>query len=431
MKKVFVFMFFFFITFINVYAEEYLKDILIDGVSITDFKTDKTSYDLNVKGDKESIKITYQYDINIYQGMGSYGDVNLKYGLNQLSYTLTNKENKESLTYKINITREDVRDSDNSLSSLNVGGTNVKLSDKEEYDVYVDSKLTNVEVKATLSSTKSKFVNGYGERIGNNKVKLSGEKTKIEIKVEAENEKIKTYVINIIKKDYKSNDATIKSLKIENVNLNFKSNIYEYNQSVLYVVDKIKIEALPNHDKATITGTGEIKLKEGINNLVISCKAEDGTVKEYKVNITREKEIPIVNSIEIENVDFYFDPLKYEYDIETDLDVLEFNIVLNSKTATYEILNNEVLKNGSVVSIKIKEENKTLEYKFNIKKEENIEDNEEDNKNLDDDKEKDNQKEENNFLKKYEMYIGLGVFGIGLLSLLVAILTKPKNSQIM
>ena len=37
----------------------------------------------------------------------------------------------------------------------------------------------------------------------------------------------------------------------------------------------------------------------------------------------------------------------------------------------------------------------------------------------------------NSFLSKYEMYIGLGTFGVGLLSLLIAILTKPKGSQIM
>ena len=35
------------------------------------------------------------------------------------------------------------------------------------------------------------------------------------------------------------------------------------------------------------------------------------------------------------------------------------------------------------------------------------------------------------FLKKYEMIIGLGVFGIGVLSLLIAIITKTKKSKIM
>ena len=38
-------------------------------------------------------------------------------------------------------------------------------------------------------------------------------------------------------------------------------------------------------------------------------------------------------------------------------------------------------------------------------------------------KEEDN----NSFLKKYEMIIGLGVFGIGVLSLLIAIITKTKK----
>ena len=44
---------------------------------------------------------------------------------------------------------------------------------------------------------------------------------------------------------------------------------------------------------------------------------------------------------------------------------------------------------------------------------------------------KDKNNSPKSFLDKYEMYIGLSIFGIGIFSLLAAILTKSKKSKIM
>lgn len=429
MKKVLIFIFFFFITFVNVSAkEEYLKNILIDGVGIKDFDTEKLSYDLNVSGDKEIIKITYEYNLDLYNGNGSYGDVKLRYGVNELSYTLTNKnDEKDTITYKINVTREDLRSSENSLSSLTVANTKVELTDKLEYDVYVDNNLTEVDIKAVLKDQKSSFVSGYGERIGSNLVKLSGETTKVEVKVKAENDSIKTYLLNIIKKDYKNNDATLKSLKIDEINFNFKSNIYEYELSVNNEIEEINLNAVASDENATITYDKKYTLSEGINNIVIKVKAEDETVKEYLLKVTREKEVPLVNDIEITGIEFEFDSSIYEYEIETELKELDFKVTLNSETATSDILDNENLENGSVVKIEVKDNDKTLTYSFKIIKEELIE------QEKNEEKESDNSNLENKetFLEKYELIIGLSVFAIGVFMLLTSILTRPKKSQIM
>lgn len=426
MKKVLVFVFFFFITFLNVYSKnEYLTNILIDGVSISEFDTNKTTYDLKYQSDKDKVNIVYEFNNEIYKGKGNSGDITLNYGLNEISYTLTSiSDPSNTLTYKINITREDSRSSENSLKSLTVAGINVSLTDKLEYDVYVDNKLESVTLAAVRLSDKSTFVSGYGERLDNNKVLLTGETTKVEIKVKAQNESIKTYVINIIKKDYKSSDNTLKSLTIDKIDFSFKPSTYEYNLNVSNDIDKIKIDAIKNHEKATIDSKSEYDLKVGLNNILITVQAEDGTKKEYKLNITREESIPLVNDIKITDLEFQFDPLKYDYELETNLTTLDFKVTLNSESATTEILDNQNLKNNSVVVINVKDDIKTETYNFKIKNTE-IE-----NQELEEKVEENNQNANNSFLKKYEMYIGLGVFGLGLFSLLVAILTKPK-SQIM
>ena len=250
--KVLVFLSLFFMFSLNGLAKnEYLQSILIDNLALEGFETDKYTYDLDYESEKSEIKIAYTYDLEKYKVKTTGSLTTLDYGMNVVTITLTNKEDTEdSVTYTLNIKRE--ASSETALSSLTVANQSIELKDKDTFDVYVDSKLDSVLVKATLKDQKAKFVEGYGERLENNKVKLSGETTKVEIKVEAQDKSVKTYTINIIKKDYKSNDATLKSLKIDKIDYTFKSNIVEYNLSVSYEINKIKLTPVATDEKAKI-----------------------------------------------------------------------------------------------------------------------------------------------------------------------------------
>lgn len=408
---------FLFLSFLDVKAEGYLTNILIDGVSIKDFSSEKKEYNLDVDSKKDTIKVVFVYDKTKYKGSGSSENITLKSGLNKISYTIKNIETLETLeTYVINITKEDNRSSDNSLSSLKIGNTQVVLSEKNEYDVFVDSKLKSVELKATLKDNKSKFVSGYGERIGNNSITLNGETTKVEVKVSAENESIRTYLINIIKKDYKDPTNTLKSLKIDKIPFTFKTNIYEYNLTVENDISEIKIDLEKTSDKSSVEYLENVKLKEGVNNLVIKVIAESGDVKEYKINITRNELVPLVNNIEIENLDFTFDKNKTNYSIKTDLDKLNFKITLANTDAKIEEMGNEKLENNSVITLKVSLDSQEEVYTFKIVKEiiEDSNDTKNDSKSFD----------INSFLKTNEMLISLITFGVGVLSLLIAILVK-------
>ena len=429
MKKLLLFILIFLSCSFKVLAkDEYLTDILINGESLEEFDKEKTEYNLEVESNVEKIKIVYVYDDTIYKGKGTSSDLSLKYGLNQSSITLTDIEtNLEVKTYKVNVTRKDNRSSENSLYSLTVADKKVELTEKLEYDVYVSNTLKNASIKAVLkNSEKSKFVSGYGERVNNNLVTLNGEKTKVEIKIQAENESIKTYLINIIKEDYKNNDTTLKSLTIDKINFDFKSNIYEYNLNVSNDIDKIILTPTKNHEKQTIEYQKEIDLKDGINNIMVKVIAEDGSSKNYVFNILKEETKNLVNDIKISNVDFLFQENIFEYDLKTNLKELEFNVTLNYEDANFKINNNENLENGSVVTLEVIKDDIKEEYHFNILNEIKEEETKPNSNN--------NQTDDNKiqlFLAKYEMYIGLSVFGIGVFSLLVSILTKAKKSKIM
>lgn len=423
MKKILLILLLF-LGFINVYADSYVTDILVDGVSIQDFSSDKYEYNLEVDSKKDKITVVFIYDKDKYKVSGTPSNISLNPGLNKASLIVKDNNLKELATYIVNIKRLDYRSNENSLSSLMIGEKKVELTEKLEYDVKVSNDLKKVELKATLKDLNSKFVSGYGERIGNNSITLSGEKTSVEVKVEAENGEIKTYKINIIKDDYKSNDNSLKSLKIDKIPFNFKSDIYEYNLNTDYDISVINLEAVKNDLKATVTYDKEINLKVGINNIIIKVEAEDKSVKEYKLNITRSELVALVKDIKIDGIDFTFDSNIKTYNIKTTSDKLSFKVTLNDENSKIKEIGNDNIVNNSKVILEVSNDLQEETYTFIIEKEE---------LKVDDKKDDDNKINKhvstnviNSFLKKHEMIIALSTFGLGILLLLVAVVSKTK-----
>ena len=87
-----------------------------------------------------------------------------------------------------------------------------------------------------------------------------------------------------------SSNNNLNSLTISNYNLSpeFDSGITTYNLVVGAKVDSISIDATAD-EKATIEGIGNITLDSDNINHVITVTAEDGSKKEYKINIVKEQ----------------------------------------------------------------------------------------------------------------------------------------------
>ena len=93
----------------------------------------------------------------------------------------------------------------------------------------------------------------------------------------------------------KSNDASLKSLSIDGINLSpeFKSDVLEYNALVEAGTEKVKISASANDSKANVSGVGEVSVSDGMNKLEVIVAAEDGTTKVYVINIKVKEFDPI------------------------------------------------------------------------------------------------------------------------------------------
>ena len=100
---------------------------------------------------------------------------------------------------------------------------------------------------------------------------------------------------NITPTKKKSTNNYLSSLTIEGYTLDkeFKKDETEYSIMVENDVNKIKINAQLDDSSATVTGIGEVEVKEEINKLEIKVTAEDGSTRIYTLNVTVKELDPI------------------------------------------------------------------------------------------------------------------------------------------
>ena len=93
----------------------------------------------------------------------------------------------------------------------------------------------------------------------------------------------------------KSTNNYLSSLTIEGYTLDkeFKKDETEYSIMVENDVNKIKINAQLDDSSATVTGIGEVEVKEEINKLEIKVTAENGNERIYIINVTVKELDPI------------------------------------------------------------------------------------------------------------------------------------------
>ena len=127
-----------------------------------------------------------------------------------------------------------------------------------------------------------------------------------------------------INKEY-SSDNYLSSLSVEGYSIDFDKDKLEYSLDVDDDVANIDVSAKANDDKATVIGTGNIKLTDGINNIKITVIAENGNERVYtllvnvkdidpiKIKIGK-KEYNVVKKVEQLSIPDNFTPFQAEID---------------------------------------------------------------------------------------------------------------------
>jgi len=96
-------------------------------------------------------------------------------------------------------------------------------------------------------------------------------------------------------KNYSSNN-NLKSLSIEGYSISpeFSKDIKEYNVEVPNGTDYVVINAEKEDVTASISGSGEVSVNEGVNRIEVKVTAENGNVNTYVINVNVKELDPIL-----------------------------------------------------------------------------------------------------------------------------------------
>ena len=183
----------------------------------------------------------------------------------------------------------------------------------------------------------------------------------------------------------KSSDATLKNLSASGYTLSpsFKANTTSYTVTVPSTATTIKLEGATNHNKATVSGLGNITLTGNETVATIKVTAEDGSVKTYTVKIEKEEqeqeEVKKSNDATLKKLDvsgytltptFKSNINNYSMKVRNNITSLNVTAIPNNNEAQVVISGNKNWKEGNnTVTIKVTAEDGTVNtYIVNVER---------------------------------------------------------------
>lgn len=345
----------------------YLSDLKIDGQTVNNFSSTKEEYILdNVSNSKTSIDITAVLRDSKASITGT-GTKNLNVGDNEFKITVT-AEDKTSRDYIIKVRR---LSNNANLATLNVTsapqGTLTPNFTPTFYNYYTytyDSKVTSINISATLEDSNAQIISGIKE--------YSSSDSEANIVTTAEDGTTKTYVIKFSRN--KSSDNSLKSLSIDDYNLNetFTPSQTLYTATVPGTVSEININAIANDSKATVSGTGRYTLNYGTNTIQVRVTAENNATKDYTITVTRsKKDISTLKDLQINGVtikDFNENKLSYTLDdVPFTTNSIDINGIAKDADATVEGNKTVDLKTGlNTFDVTVTAQDGTTKTKYTI-----------------------------------------------------------------
>ncbi len=191
----------------------------------------------------------------------------------------------------------------------------------------------SVEVDATMATITYTLVDPDAtvDRLSGFKVELLSQITTVKLVVSNtvdEQKQENTYNITITKHE-KSNDYTLKSLKVNNNAIELIEEVYVYSYVSDYKDDKIVISAVANDKNAKVKTEKEyaFPLDSSSSAIDFTVEAENKEKREYRIVVTRGvKPDTTLKSLKIDHGNIKFDPQVNEYEFNVDYSVTDLKI---------------------------------------------------------------------------------------------------------
>lgn len=222
----------------------------------------------------------------------------------------------------------------------------------------------------------------------------------------------------------KSSNANLKSLRldVEGISPIFDKNITQYYLTIPNEISNISVIAEAEEQSANVQVSGNTEIQNGTSQIKISVTAEDGTIKEYVVDVTKTDNPELTNTnlenLAIENIslipEFSAEITEYNADLNEDKQSVNILAVPQIEGAQVVIEGNENLQIGEniiriIVTAKDGQTTKIYTIKLNKK----------DNKQLEQDIE--NKVKDNNWITFFAI-----LFVIIVISIVIYFVSRKK-----
>jgi len=255
-----------------------LDSLVIDGVSLSPkFDKNVLSYKATTKSERIVIKAKVSDSSSKIEG--DLGEKKLNIGVNNFVVKVTSARGNVR-EYKIYITRTiDKKSSDVTLKSLKI--SNAKIDFKKDvflYQVNVSNEVESIDIEAVANDKKALVNIDKPDKlvVGENNIKVI---------VTAEDGTKGVYEIVVNRMHKLSSDASVKNLIIKNYDINFSSDVFNYELEIDNE-DSLDIDVILNNDKATYNIEGNRNLIDG-SIIKIVVTAEDGNINNYNLKIRK------------------------------------------------------------------------------------------------------------------------------------------------
>ena len=327
-----------------------------------------TGYDCMVSTVDSSATITYD-KIDAYATVDRLSGfkIDLLSEVTTIKLTVTNSTKEEVIENVYNLTiNKQKKENDLSLKSLKVNGENIELTkDVIVYSYISEYDVTSISIDAVLNDTSNQLIkeNAYP-------FPLEESSLSVDFQVKPTSGDSVNYRV-VVTRGVKPN-TTLKSLKINDIEVKLNDKNFEYEVTVPYSVNELKIDAVATNKDAKIESESK-KLVVGENEVKIKV-TNDKVNSEYKINVIREdnidKSVANLKKLEVEEysrLNFNENVIDYTLNFNKIPEKLTIKAKAKDENSKIEIIGNEALTNGSKVIVKVKLDNVVREYTLILK----------------------------------------------------------------
>lgn len=295
-----------------------LSSLTVDGVSVPEFNSNKLEYTIPaIAADKSSIDIQATVADSLSSVSGT-GVQTTKVGDNTFVVTVLGEDGKTKKEYKIFLHRN----SDNKkLTSLTVTSNpqatlapafNTDLD--VEYTYTYAASVSQIDITATAMDTGKAYVSILDfstsesfdastiEKTLNSATKsFNDETTKVGVVVTAEDGSTRVYKIRLSRLQSSNSELTDLNITPGGIKETFVSTKRDYTAEVDADVTSVNVTYTLSDKHATIQSiTGADHLDFGVNRITVVVEAEDKSVTNYIIDVTRKQyDIATVSSIKV------------------------------------------------------------------------------------------------------------------------------------